>query len=106
MGRLGVGAVYRVAGISCVEKVLALMSVVVLTWKQTSRAFLTLGRAGWLSSMNETTTHVRPVTNRVHNTRFLQRIILSVQFRSLQTECGEPNCRSVTTPEAMCKFEI
>jgi len=78
----------------------------VLTWKQTSRAFLTLGRAGCFISLNETTTHVRPVNNPVHNTRFLQRTILSVQFRSFQTECGEPNCKNVTTPEALCKFEM
>ena len=71
-----------------------------------SRAFLTLGRADWFSCLNETATYVLPVTNPVHNTRFQQRTILSVQFQSLQTECGEPNCRSVTIPEAMCKFEM
>jgi hypothetical protein len=97
VGRLGVAAMYRVAG---------MYYVVVHTWKQTSRAFLTHGFSGWFSSLNETTTHVRPVTNPVHNTRFLQRTILSVHFRSLQTECGEPNCRSVTTQEAMCKFQM
>jgi hypothetical protein len=63
-------------------------------------------RSGWFSSLNETTTRVLPVINPVHNTRFLQRTILRVQFRSLQTECGEPNCRSVTTPEATCKFQM
>jgi len=105
-GGLVVAAVYRVAGIYYVETVLALMSVVVLTWKQMSRAFLTLGLARWFSCLNKTTTHVLPVTNPVHNTRFLQRTILSVQFRNLQTECGEPNCWSVTTPKAMCKFEM
>jgi hypothetical protein len=106
VGRLGVAAVYLVAGIYYTETVLALMSVVVLTWKQMSRASLTHGRPAWFSSLNETTTHVLPVTNPVYNTCFLQRTILSVQFRSLQAECGEPNFRSVTTPEAMCKFEM